>query len=203
MRRRVTGQRDSKAILMQFLFLVPLDDERLWYRYHHLLADSLRVGLNKDELAIMHQKTTRWLSQNGFHTEAVRHALAAQDFGLAASYRALFATERGDYQRAKTFVEQVRTYLPPDDAISRARATRALGLAHECAGNVVVAIRTYRQAWAEYLEQVFRSDTNGRPTACTAKAPAISEPECLAWRPAPTARPGDWSMSQPYSSKCA
>jgi LuxR family maltose regulon positive regulatory protein len=65
------------------LFLIPLDDERRWYRYHHLFADFLREHLrqnvDEEEIARLHQRAGRWCAANGLTAEAVGHALAAAD----------------------------------------------------------------------------------------------------------------------------
>ncbi|MEM7344109.1 MAG: LuxR C-terminal-related transcriptional regulator [Chloroflexota bacterium] len=69
------------------LFIIPLDDERHWYRYHHLFADFLREHLQKsvepDELITLHQRASRWYAQHEFVPEAIHHALIAQDFDMA------------------------------------------------------------------------------------------------------------------------
>ena len=87
----VTGQEGGKAMLAALergnLFLVPLDDRRRWYRYHQLFADVLHARLRDeepDEVPDLHRRASRWHEQNGEPAEAIRHALAAQDFGRAA-----------------------------------------------------------------------------------------------------------------------
>ncbi|HEX5524072.1 MAG TPA: helix-turn-helix transcriptional regulator, partial [Pedococcus sp.] len=69
------------------LFLVPLDDQREWYRYHHLFADVLRARLlaeQPDLLPRLHQRASRWYEAHDLAEEAVRHALAGRDFDRAA-----------------------------------------------------------------------------------------------------------------------
>jgi LuxR family maltose regulon positive regulatory protein len=69
------------------LFLVPLDDERRWYRYHHLFAELLRARLRQFSPGLipgLHRRASAWLDQNGFPIEALQHALAAQDYDGAA-----------------------------------------------------------------------------------------------------------------------
>ena len=87
----VTGQEGGKAMLAALergnLFLVPLDDRRRWYRYHQLFADVLHARLRDerpDEVPDLHRRASKWCEQNGEPAEAIRHALAAQDFGRAA-----------------------------------------------------------------------------------------------------------------------
>ncbi|MBN1659341.1 MAG: hypothetical protein JXA93_13130 [Anaerolineae bacterium] len=70
------------------LFLVPLDDERRWYRYHHLFIEVLSVMLRSasrpDQVAGLHRRASNWYRQNGFVAEAVHHALQAGDYQQAA-----------------------------------------------------------------------------------------------------------------------
>lgn len=69
------------------LFIVPLDDERHWYRYHRLFSDLLqhRLRLTESELLPeLHRRASQWYEGNGLIAEAVHHALAAQDFWRAA-----------------------------------------------------------------------------------------------------------------------
>ena len=65
------------------LFLVPLDDKRIWYRYHHLFADLLRAqlgtSLDADEIAKLHIRAAVWHGQNGSILEAIYHAALASD----------------------------------------------------------------------------------------------------------------------------
>ena len=68
------------------LFLVPLDDHRQWYRYHHLFSDLLNQRLlqsQPDLIPVLHQRASTWFEQNGWINEAIEHALAAQDFERA------------------------------------------------------------------------------------------------------------------------
>ena len=87
----VTGQDGGKAELAALergnLFLVPLDDRRRWYRYHQLFADVLHARLRDErpgEVPELHRRASGWYEQNGEPSEAIRHALAAGDFGRAA-----------------------------------------------------------------------------------------------------------------------
>jgi LuxR family maltose regulon positive regulatory protein len=70
------------------LFLVPLDDERRWYRYHHLFADVLRQrlasGATADMVATLHRRASAWFEAHRLDVEAISHALAAGAFDQAA-----------------------------------------------------------------------------------------------------------------------
>ncbi|HEX2048771.1 MAG TPA: hypothetical protein VHF27_13475 [Acidimicrobiales bacterium] len=69
------------------LFVVPLDDRRRWYRYHHLFADVLKARLldeRPDALPELHSRASAWYEAHGQPSEAIRHALAADDVDRAA-----------------------------------------------------------------------------------------------------------------------
>lgn len=70
------------------LFIVPLDDERKWYRFHHLFADLLRIKLIQSYGAVglrtLHTRAARWYAENNFPAEAIEHAIAAEDLEYAA-----------------------------------------------------------------------------------------------------------------------
>ena len=87
----VTGQGGGKAMLEALdrgnLFLVPLDDRRRWYRYHHLFADVLQARLLDEQpgqVPDLHRRASAWYEQNGESSVAIGHALAAEDFERAA-----------------------------------------------------------------------------------------------------------------------
>ncbi len=88
----VTGSAGSGEVLESLeranLFVVPLDDRREWYRYHHLFADVLRSRLRQEQPGLvprLHRAASEWFEANGLPEEAVRHALAAGDHDRAAS----------------------------------------------------------------------------------------------------------------------
>jgi LuxR family maltose regulon positive regulatory protein len=85
--RAVTGLDDGQRILEEMeqanLFVVPLDDRRQWFRYHHLFADLLRQRLRlsaPDSLPDLHRRASAWHEQNNLLARAVEHALAAGDY---------------------------------------------------------------------------------------------------------------------------
>jgi LuxR family maltose regulon positive regulatory protein len=88
----VTGRDDGQALLASLdkanLFLVPLDDERRWYRYHRLFSDLLRARLQQatpDKWPELHRRAAGWYWQKRLVPEAVGHALEAADWKLAAN----------------------------------------------------------------------------------------------------------------------
>ena len=87
----VTGMADAQEILESLdrdnVFVIPLDDARCWYRYHHLFADALRARLlarQPDRLRGLHTTAGRWLAERGMFPDAVTHAIAGEDHELTA-----------------------------------------------------------------------------------------------------------------------
>jgi ATP/maltotriose-dependent transcriptional regulator MalT len=87
----VTGRADGRTMLAALdrdnLFMVPLDDQRRWYRYHHLFADMLQARLldeRPDEVPELHRRASAWHEQEGDTPAAIEHALAAGDAERAA-----------------------------------------------------------------------------------------------------------------------
>jgi len=118
----VTGQDGGRAMLEALdrgnLFLVPLDDRRQWYRYHHLFADVLRARVldeQPDRVDELHTRASDWYERNGDRSEAIRHALAAEDFVRAADLveLALPALRRGrQYATLRLWLDAI-----PDELI--------------------------------------------------------------------------------------
>jgi len=82
-----SGQEMLEYIEHSNLFIVPLDDERRWYRYHHLFAELLRQRLHQSATSVveLHVRASQWYEDNGLDMEAIHHALVAEDFERAAS----------------------------------------------------------------------------------------------------------------------
>ena len=87
----VTGRTRSQVLLEQVeranLFLVPLDEVRGWWRYHHLFADLLRTRLHENQpgrAAQLHRNAAAWYEEHGLADDAIRHATAAGEMTWAA-----------------------------------------------------------------------------------------------------------------------
>lgn len=85
------SEESSQEILQNLehanLFLIPLDDERTWYRYHHLFQDLLTMRLKQSlpgQVKSLHQRAANWYESNGSMSEAVQHYIEAADFERAA-----------------------------------------------------------------------------------------------------------------------
>jgi LuxR family transcriptional regulator, maltose regulon positive regulatory protein len=85
---RDDGQHTLERLERENLLVVPLDDERVWYRYHHLFADFLRGRLERERperlVRTLHLRASEWYEESAFVAEAVRHALSAGDHERAA-----------------------------------------------------------------------------------------------------------------------
>ncbi|RMF03342.1 MAG: helix-turn-helix transcriptional regulator, partial [Chloroflexi bacterium] len=132
----VTGYEDSQGMLATLtqnnMFIIPLDDERQWYRYHHLFAEVLLARLMDEQasqVSTLHQRASAWYEQNGLWAEAIHHALAAEDFGRAAD---LVELTWPGLHRSNFLSPELLGWLAaiPDDFI-RARPVLSVGYAWE------------------------------------------------------------------------
>ena len=110
------------------LFVVPLDDQRRWYRYHHLFADVLRahlLGEHPDRVAGLHRRASTWFQDAGEPLDAVRHALAAGDVDRAADLVELAIPALRVVRREAVIASWAEAL--PDDVL-RNRPVLAIGL---------------------------------------------------------------------------
>ncbi len=88
----VTGQNNGQATLELLeqagLFIIPLDQTRQWFRYHHLFGELLRYRLRVQgdpPEGLLHQRASQWFEKHGFLADAISHALEAQDWEKGAT----------------------------------------------------------------------------------------------------------------------
>ncbi len=125
--QEVTGDTNSRARLLHLeqanLFIVALDEEHVWYRYHQLFADFLRIRLQQsqpDYVSELHHRAAHWYQRHGYYEEAMRHLLLVQDFAQAAQLIEQSGEElmrRGDFTRLDRWISVlpstlVRSNLP-------------------------------------------------------------------------------------------
>ncbi len=119
----VVGHQGCAAILDALerdgLFVLPLDHQRRWYRYHHLFADWLRHELratDPDAIADLHRRASEWHATEGSIASAVEHALAIPDLDRAAELVAqeLGAWEQVHWSQVWRWIDQL-----PDEVIAR------------------------------------------------------------------------------------
>jgi LuxR family maltose regulon positive regulatory protein len=174
----ITGQEDGRGMLAALergnLFVVPLDDKRQWYRYHHLFADVLHAHSMEeqpDRVPTLHRRASEWYERNGLPSDAVRHALSAEDLERAASLVELAwpAIHRG-FQYA-TFIGWMRAL--PDELI-RARPVLSAGYAWALLvhGDLEPADDRLRDA-ERWLDAT--ADTSERPEVPSAEMVAVDE----------------------------
>ncbi len=118
----VTGDEGSSEILQQLekanMFLVALDDQRNWYRYHQLFADLLQKQLRTRYPALLpelHRRASQWHAQAGSSREAVAHALNTEDWDFAAPQvekHVLGLIQHGEITLARQWMSSL-----PDEAI--------------------------------------------------------------------------------------
>jgi LuxR family transcriptional regulator, maltose regulon positive regulatory protein len=119
----VTGEPGGKVMLEWLdranLFLVPLDDQRRWYRYHHLFGDVLRSHLldERGQAADLHRRASNWHDRAGDPVPAVRHALAAGDIAHAADLVELAVPELRRNRQEATLRRWIDDL--PDDVVER------------------------------------------------------------------------------------
>ena len=120
----LTGRADGQLMLetleRENLFLVPLDDDRRWYRYHSLFADALRARLaarHHDRVRELHAAASRWLAENGLLADAIPHAMASGDHEHTAD---LLELSLADLRRRRE-IRMLRDWLValPDDVVRR------------------------------------------------------------------------------------
>jgi LuxR family maltose regulon positive regulatory protein len=154
----------SQLILDQLeranLFLIPLDQQRRWYRYHHLFTDLLRHRLGQEHpelVAELHRRAARWFEQQSMVAEAVEHALAANDTDLIARLLTAHAARFASTGQTQT----VQRWL---DALPRERLLRDPRL---CLAQAMVLMLKLQVAAAEpYLDATEKALTaTGGPAA--------------------------------------
>jgi len=149
----------SKEMLEQIeaanLFTVPLDDEREWYRYHHLFAELLRMRLQEMQPGLvpeLHRRAAAWYERQGFSSEAVQHALATGDDALAAEVIERAILRIATWSRADVAMMQRWLAALPDSSVQprpwlRLFSSRILYVS----GQPELASRTLRalEAWLQ------------------------------------------------------
>ncbi len=115
------GQATLERLEQANLFIIPLDNERRWYRYHRLFADLLRSRLNRTHPNLaptLHRRASRWYEQHGLMASAIDHALATEDLDRAADLIEQNAEETLMRGEVATFLRWVAA-LPDDQMRAR------------------------------------------------------------------------------------
>ena len=119
--QHASSQRLLEELERSNLFIVPLDETRRWYRYHHLFAQVLRErllsGTKEDAVATLHRRASAWFEQHGLLAEAMHHLFAAQEWGWAAQLLEQHAEAmvmRGEFHTLHRWVQVL-----PHDVVRR------------------------------------------------------------------------------------
>ncbi len=148
----LTGRPGSERILLALedadAFVVSLDPERTWFRYHHLFADLLRLELRRrrpEEVPVLHRRAAEWFTEHGQVAEAVRHTQAAGDWAGAARLLADHSFSLTLDGQAQTIRALLRAFPPGADdrelAVVRAGGDLLEGRLDEAAAHLAVAER--------------------------------------------------------------
>jgi len=151
----LTGRPGSERILLDLedanAFVVPLDPERTWFRYHHLFGDLLRLELRRTlaaEVPALHRRAAAWFTLQGQVVDAIRHTQAAGDWPEAARLLADHSFSLTLDGQAQTMQALVRAFPPGEDhpelALVRAGGDLVQGRLDEAAAYLAVA-ETYAE----------------------------------------------------------
>ena len=146
----LTGRPGSERILLELedanAFVVSLDPERTWFRYHHLFGDLLRLELRRtlpDQVPELHRRAGQWFSEHGQVVEAIRHTQAAGDWSDAARLLADHSFSLTLDGSAQTMQTLARAFPPgeehPELALVRAGSDLVQGRLDEAAAHLAVA----------------------------------------------------------------
>jgi LuxR family maltose regulon positive regulatory protein len=146
----LTGRPGSERILLELedanAFVVSLDPERTWFRYHHLFGDLLRLELRRtlpDQVPELHRRAGQWFSEHGQVVEAIRHTQAAGDWPDAARLLADHSFSLTLDGQAQTMQALMRAFPPgeehPELALVRAGGDLVQGRLDEAAAHLAVA----------------------------------------------------------------
>ncbi len=112
------GQNMLESLEKRNLFILPLDEERRWYRYHHLFADALSRRLeyqHPELLAMLYRRASAWYEKNGLVGEAIQYALSAHDQERAAQLveqNGCYLLMSGEVYTLLKWMEAVENYFP-------------------------------------------------------------------------------------------
>ena len=178
----VTGRPGSQALLEQVeragLFVVPLDEVRGWWRYHHLFADLLRARLQAEQpgrVPGLHRNAAAWYAERGLADDAIRHAVAAGEMTWAARlieqhYDAVFFL----HGEGAT-IHRWLSALPEDLVRSRPRLLLTQAFLALISGRLEAVeplLDAAQQAYARAAEEPFEP-TVGRARSLLVNAPAL------------------------------
>jgi LuxR family transcriptional regulator, maltose regulon positive regulatory protein len=178
----VTGRPGSQALLEQVeragLFVIPLDEVRGWWRYHHLFADLLRVRLQQEypgRVPELHRNAAAWYAERGLADDAIRHAVAAGELTWAARLIERHFDAVHSLRGEAATVQRWLTPLPADLVRSRPRLLLAQAVPAATGGRLEAAeqlVDAAELAYAGTDEEPFEP-TIGRAGSLLVNVPAV------------------------------
>ena len=214
----VTGRPGSQALLEQVeragLFLVPLDEVRGWWRYHHLFADLLRARLQAEQpgrVPELHRNAAAWYAERGLADDAIRHAVGAREMTWAARLIEQHFDEFYNLGEGAT-IQQWLSALPKDLVRSRPRLLLAQALMATISGRMEAVeplLGAAEGASVGAVEEPFQP-TAGRAASMLVNVPALitlnrsylaelrgdaEETAALASRALAESHEGEWMLS--------
>ena len=177
----VTGRTNSQAMLEAIeaagLFLVPLDDVRGWWRYHHLFADLLRIRLQQERpgrIAQLHCNAATWHEEHDLTDEAIRHAMAAGETSWAARLTEQHFDEVFYLRGERATAQRWFSALPAELIRSRPRLLVAATAMADSTGNVDAVdglLDAAERASADAVDEPFEPSA-GRAASLLVNVPA-------------------------------
>lgn len=156
----LTGRQDSRVLLEQLfndnLFLVPLDDEQQWYRYHQLFAGLLRDRqniLHPETTAELHRRASSWYTHAGLSGDAIQHAIDGEDYETAIALIESNYMDRLMAWHAKTVKGWMQS-LPAEMAAQSARVNLAFAWMYLMSNDFTQAL-----PYIERLQIMFSGDS--------------------------------------------
>jgi len=177
----LTGRSDSAVLLDQLydsnLFLISLDDEQRWYRYHHLFAEMLRSrqkALLKEETADLHRRASRWYSEASqpslhlgerttFASEAIQHAISAEDYATAVKLIESHALVMLMQWHSKTVSEWIQS-IPPQWSLQSPKVNLTFAWMHLLHGSFLEV-----SPYLERLQVIFSNNETSEDASLRAE----------------------------------
>ena len=149
----VVGGNSSESTIQELskenLFIIPLDQDHIWYRYHHLFADLLvnflRKEFAREEILELHRRASQWYQETGEHDKAVKYALSGQDFEGAADLIEQIVDQVIARGQVKTLLGWIEA-IPEEVIKSRPRLLMHQGWVVFLSGRVTLASQILQQA---------------------------------------------------------
>ena len=179
----ITGRAGSQALLDQVeregLFLMPLDEVRGWWRYHHLFADLLRARLRQEQpahVAVLHRNAAAWYEEHGLADDAIRHAVAAGEMLWTARLVEQHFDEFYFLRGEAATIQQWLSALPADLIRYRARLLLSQAVMATVSGQAEAAeplLDAAERAPAGSAEEPFEP-TAGRAASWLVNVPVLT-----------------------------